>query len=510
MKKISMHYFMLLVFLSTTNISLDAQQKAYTEKYRPQFHFTPAINWTNDPNGLVYYKGKYHLFYQYNPYGIKWGHMSWGHAESNDLIHWKHLPIAIIEKDGTMIFSGSAVIDEKNTTGFGQKNEIPMVAIYTGHYIADTSHLDDYLQSQQIAYSLDDGVRWTKYSNNPVLDMHKKDFRDPCVFWYSPEKKWVMAVVLPHEHMVQLYSSADLKKWEHLSDFGPAGDIKDIWECPSLLQVPIAGSGGKKKWVLFNSQQTTMQYFVGEFNGRTFVNENPSSNIYRPDYGPDYYAGITYNHLPENQLPVLVGWANNWTYAADIPTDPWRSMMALPRELVLHKKNGAWILYQQPVSAVYGLRNKPWSLDQVKVQGEKDLPVKSQQCEIEISWQPASQSVSGLRLAHGSRKGLIIGYDEKNKMLFMDRRDAGTNAFNEKYAQMSIYETKLEKDQGKIRLHIFFDHSIVEVYANEGESVMTMQIFPDEQDKLIQLFSENGSNTFQNMKIRELNSAWVK
>ncbi|PWT71483.1 MAG: levanase [Bacteroidetes bacterium] len=511
MKKLALHCSFILPLLFVATIAIRGQQKAYGEKYRPQFHFTPAVNWTNDPNGLVFYKGRYHLFYQYNPYGIKWGHMSWGHAESTDLIHWNHLPIAIAEKDGTMIFSGSAVIDENNTTGFAKNtSEIPMIAIYTGHYIADTSRLDDYLQSQQIAYSLDNGRNWTKYSNNPVLDLHKKDFRDPCVFWYAPGKKWVMAVVLPREHIVQFYSSPDLKKWNHLSDFGPAGDIKDIWECPSLAQVPVAGSGEKKKWVLFNSQQTTMQYFVGEFNGTSFVDENPSSKIYRPDFGPDYYAGITYNHIPENQLPVLVGWANNWTYAADIPTKPWRSMMALPRELVLHKKNQEWILYQRPVPAVYGLRKRPWSAGHFEVQDKKDLPVRSQQCEIEVTLQPGAQSISGLRLAHGNQKGLEIGYDQKNKILFMDRGDAGSQSFNQKYAHMSRYETKLESGQGKILLHIFFDHSIVEVFANDGEKVMSMQIFPDEQDNMIQLFSENGPASFHNVKIWELNSAWTK
>ncbi|HEX4849542.1 MAG TPA: glycoside hydrolase family 32 protein [Puia sp.] len=508
MKNKYFHYFVILLLGCSRMVQ--AQNATYTEKYRPRFHFTPAINWTNDPNGLVYYKGTYHLFYQYNPYGIKWGHMSWGHAESHDLIHWKHLPVALTEKDGTMIFSGSAVIDEKNTTGFGKKeNEIPMVAIYTGHYIADSKNVEDYLQSQQVAYSLDDGKTWIKYSDNPVLDMHKKDFRDPCVFWYEPGKKWVMAVVLPHEHITQFYSSPNLKKWEHLSDFGPAGDVKDIWECPSLLQVPIAGSSGKKKWVLFNSQQTTMQYFVGEFDGTHFVNENPSSNIYRPDYGPDYYAGITYNHLPENHLPILMGWANNWTYGADIPTYPWRSMMGLPRELILHKKNNEWILYQQPVSAVNGLRKKPWSGEQLKVVGEKELPVRSQQCEISLSWAPSPNSISGLRLAHGKQKGLIIGYDEKNKTLFMDRQDAGASSFNEKFAHISKYETKLEKDKDMIRLDIFFDHSIVEVFANGGESVMTMQIFPDEKDNMIQLFSEGASNNFLHIKFWELDTSWV-
>src|SRR5215470_16981480 len=331
-------------------------KKPYAEPYRPQVHFSPRRNWTNDPNGLVYFDGEYHLFNQYNPYGNKWGHMSWGHAVSADLVHWKHLPLAIPEKDSVMIFSGSAVIDKTNTSGFAKKpGQVPMVAIYTAHVISDASKPDDYRQEQHIAYSLDKGRAWTKYSANPVLDIHKKDFRDPKVFWFEKQKKWIMAVVLPHEHRVQFYSSPNLKQWTYMSEFGPAGDVENIWECPDLLQVPIENSGGRKKWVLINSQQTTMQYFVGEFDGTSFRSENSSNKIYRPDFGPDYYAAVTYN-LPSNQLPVLLGWANNWTYANDIPTFPWKSAMALPRNLSLRKIGSEWILIQQPIAALNLLR----------------------------------------------------------------------------------------------------------------------------------------------------------
>jgi len=501
------HFILLFSFLIT--LQSFAQKISYTEKYRPRFHFTPAINWTNDPNGLVYYKGQYHLFYQYNPFGNQWGHMSWGHAVSTDLVHWKHLPVAIPEENGTMIFSGSAVIDEQNSSGLAaNKGDIPMVAVYTGHYIADTNNKENYIQSQNIAYSVDGGKDWKKYSNNPVLDLHKKDFRDPCVFWYAPEKKWVMATVLPKEHIVQFYGSPNLINWTHLSDFGPAGDIKDIWECPSLVQVPVSGSNGKKKWVLFNSQQTTMQYFVGEFDGTKFTNENPAENIYRPDYGPDYYAGITYNHLPPAQPPVLLGWANNWTYANDIPTNPWKSMMALPRQLSLKKINNEWILFQQPVQAIYQLRESPWKTDSVHIEKEKLLPAKSQQCELDVEWTPAANSVSGICLAVEKNKKLIIGYDEKEKKLFMDRKMSGDQSFNKKFQELSRYDASLPLPGKKLRLHIFFDHSIVEVFANEGLVLMTMQIFPEESENGIALYTEGGANLFDHVKIWNLKSAW--
>ena len=199
-------------------LNAPAQNKSfYRERYRPQFHFTPPIHWMNDPNGLVYHKGEYHLFYQFNPFGNRWGHMSWGHAVSKDLIHWQHLPVAIPEQKDTMIFSGSCVIDKNNTSGFAkQPEQIPMVAIYTG--------LQGVIQAQHIAYSLDDGRTWTKYEHNPVLDLNNKDFRDPKVFWYEPQQKWIMAVVLAMEKKVQFYSSKNLRKWELMSSYGPAGD----------------------------------------------------------------------------------------------------------------------------------------------------------------------------------------------------------------------------------------------------------------------------------------------
>ena len=229
--------FVLLLFITSFAI---AQSTSYTEQFRPQFHFSPEKNWCNDPNGLVYNNGLYHLFYQHNPFENVWGHMTWAHATSKDLIHWKNLPIAIKEENGIMIFSGTCVVDENNTSGFGKNGKIPMVAIYTGH-------IENVNQSQNIAYSLDDGVTWTKYFNNPVLDIQKKDFRDPKVFWDNSKKYWVMLLMLSAEHKVQFYASNNLKEWEHLSDFGPVGDTADVWECPDLVQVPIEGNSNKKK-----------------------------------------------------------------------------------------------------------------------------------------------------------------------------------------------------------------------------------------------------------------------
>src|SRR5688572_24942159 len=259
---------------------------SYDEPFRPQFHFTPPKNWMNDPNGMVYFEGEYHLFYQYNPEGDKWGHMSWGHAVSQDLVEWEHLPVALKEEDDIMIFSGSAVVDWKDTSGFGQKGKPPLVAIYTGHYTKKP------LQNQQIAYSNDRGRTWTKFKGNPVLDIGEKDFRDPKVFWYEPSSRWIMTVAWPVERKVRFYSSPDLKKWTHLSDFGPAGAVSGIWECPDLF--PLRAEGTRdEKWILIvnlgsgaPARGSGTQYFVGKFDGKIFTLD-PSYPKPHPEFVPE-------------------------------------------------------------------------------------------------------------------------------------------------------------------------------------------------------------------------------
>lgn len=305
---------------------------SYREPWRPQFHFTPAMNWMNDPNGLVFYDGEYHLFYQFNPFGDKWGHMSWGHAVSRDLTHWKHLPVALHEENDIMIFSGSAVVDWKNTSGFGIKGKPPLVAIYTGHYTKKP------LQNQQIAYSNDRGRTWTKYAGNPVLDIGEKDFRDPKVIWHEPTQRWIMTVAWPVHRKIRFYSSPNLKDWTHLSDFGPAGSTNGIWECPDLF--PMAVNNGRagdanadrsgpdtafsepragelsgapadrrvQKWVLIVNVGSGApaggsggQYFVGDFDGREFKLDSSFPKP-QPEFVPE---GIV---LADFEGADYVGW----------------------------------------------------------------------------------------------------------------------------------------------------------------------------------------------------------
>ncbi|MFC8896214.1 GH32 C-terminal domain-containing protein [Streptomyces cinereoruber] len=258
--------------------------RPYTETYRPQFHFSPEKNWLNDPNGLVWYQGEYHLFYQYNPSGSTWGNMSWGHAVSKDLVRWQELPLAIPHDDQEMVFSGSAVVDHDNTTGFGTSANPAMVAIYTSHY------KDSGKQAQSLAYSTDRGRTWTKYAGNPVLDIGSKEFRDPKVQWHAPTKSWLMTVSLSTEHKVRFYSSKDLKTWRHLSDFGPQGAVGGVWECPDLFPLPVDGDPGRTKWVLVVNINpggiaggSAAQYFVGDFDGTKFTPDDDGS--YTPPAG---------------------------------------------------------------------------------------------------------------------------------------------------------------------------------------------------------------------------------
>jgi fructan beta-fructosidase len=434
--------------------------------------------------------------------------MSWGHAVSPDLVHWKHLPLALPEEGRTMIFSGSAVFDQDNSSGFAKQGQLPLIAVYTGFYVPDSTKPDQSFQNQSIAYSLNGGVSWTKYAGNPVLDLNRKDFRDPFAFWYEPQKKWIMATVWPKEHIVKFYESPNLKNWKPAGEFGPAGDTKDIWECPALTQVPVEGNPSQKKWVLFNSQQTTMQYFVGEFDGNHFTIESDPGVILRPDYGPDFYAGVTYNNLPHNQQPVLLGWANNWSYANDIPTNPWKSMMGMPRLLSLKQTSKGWRLLQKPPKAMTTLRGNHWGAQTILVENRKFLPVHSLQGEIHLQWSPAPNSKSGILLAVGQQQYLQIGYDAGTQKIYIDRQFAGDTSFNAAFARLTKYEGPVDLNNGKLDLQIFVDHSIVEVFANNGELVMTTQFFPDPGNDGIALFSEGAKNSFTKIECWQLRSAW--
>ena len=470
------------------------------EQYRPQFHFSPQKNWTNDPNGLVYYDGEYHLFYQYNPYGDTWGHMSWGHTISKDLLHWEQLPVAIEEYtdpatgDSTMIFSGTVVVDKNNSSGLCSGKEC-MVAIYTSHVHKDG---EGKRQHQSLAYSNDKGRTWKRFDKNPIIDIQRKDFRDPKVFWYEPQQKWVMILVIPDQFKAQFYESKNLTEWNKMSEFGPMGDTLKIWECPDIYELPIENTN-QKKWVLSLSNShpqgpkfVGMQYFIGQFDGTKFTADDPNQKPLYVDYGKDFYAGITFNNIPkEDPRTIMIGWANNWTYGNKIPTSPWRSAMSLPRELTLKRSGDSVRLNQRPLRNITSLRGKELKAENIS----------GKQLELEIEIDIAGAEEVGVKVLKSGEEETVIGYDAVKEELFLDRTHSGNVGFDPDFP--SIEKVKLKPVEGKISLRIFIDHSIIEVFANDGEQVISDQVFPTKEDAKIEIYSKDGAPKI-NMKAWEL------
>ncbi len=490
----------------------------YTERYRPQFHFTPKINWMNDPNGLVFYDDQYHMFYQYNPFGDTWGFMSWGHAVSDDLVHWEHRPVAIPygkeEEEG--IFSGSAVVDHNNTTGFGDGNHAPIVAIYTSAYGGDEPN-----QAQSLAYSIDGGETFEKYEGNPVLDHEDPDFRDPNVVWMDEMDQWLMVVALPLQHKVQFYSSDNLIDWEYLSDFGPAGGIEGIWECPDLFQLPVDGDPGDMRWVLQVDMNpgaiaggSGSQYFIGDWDGTQFIpdDENSEGEVLWTDFGTDFYAAITWNNIPEEDGRRLwVGWMNNWEYANQIPTEPWRSAMSIPRSIHLERVDDQILMVQRPVEELQQLREDHIQLQDITVEASEITSLSDQGLsglayEMIVEIDPGDADAAGLLLRVGDGEETIVGYDSRIQSAFVDRRNSGDEEFTEEFGIRNDAPVLLV--DGKIRLHIFVDWSSIEVFANNGVPVITNRIFPDPESRDIQVFSQGGTATIEQIDFWTLRSTW--
>jgi fructan beta-fructosidase len=452
---------------------------------RPNYHYTPPKNWVNDPNGLVYLDGEYHLFYQYNPFGDKWGHMSWGHAVSKDLQKWETLQLALPEiqnLDGstTMIFSGCVVVDSFNTSGlFAKGFKKGLVAIFTSHV---SKPGQDLAQHQSLAYSSDKGRTWKYYDKNPVLDIGLTNFRDPNVIWWPSENKWIMTVVKPLEYIVQFYSSKDLKKWTFMSEFGKQGDTTKIWECPSLVRVPVENTNFSK-WVLMLSsghRQTgylAMQYFVGDFDGKTFKSQK-QNEIFYLDEGKDFYAAIPFYNLPKTQKnPIIIGWTNDWEYANDIPaTDGYRGGFSVARKLSLYNSSSGFKLKQQPIinskikTEALTLSNK-YVLNSKF--GEKTQNSYRLNLEIELN----TSKGFDLKLLKYDNQYLLLSYEISSNMLTIDRSKSGKVDFNKRFS--SIESVKVSPKNNKLYLDILVDKSVVEIYVNSGEKVLTELVFPE-------------------------------
>ncbi|PWW32263.1 fructan beta-fructosidase [Cytobacillus oceanisediminis] len=490
------------------------KQQYYTEKYRPQFHFTPERNWMNDPNGMVFYNGEYHLFYQYHPNGTTWGPMHWGHAVSKDLVHWEHLPIALAPDDHGTIFSGSAVVDWNDTSGFFD-GKSGLVAIFT--------HADTYpdsnrpRQRQSLAYSKDNGRTWVKYEGNPVLQEESvTDFRDPKVFWHRETNQWIM--VLAAGQTVRVYCSQNLISWEFASEFGAGhGSHQGVWECPDLFELPVDGDSNQKKWVLFVSigndpkykEGSRTQYFIGDFDGKTFFNYHEPEATLWVDHGRDNYAGVSWSDIPaEDGRRIYIGWMSNWRYAKVIPTKEWRSAMTIPRVLELKKTEEGIRLVQKPIRELQSLRHDKAVLENEAVVPEQNLlaNIKSNTFEIIAKFEIGSAEEFGFKLCKGTNEETIIGYNPVNQTLFVDRTHSGEAVFHEDFA--GKHETILLPENHKITLHVLVDQSSVELFGNDGVSVITDLIFPNQDSKQIELYAKNGKVKLKSLELYTLKSVW--
>ncbi|MGC8518722.1 MAG: glycoside hydrolase family 32 protein [Steroidobacteraceae bacterium] len=478
----------------------------YDQPYRPQVHFSPARHWMNDPNGLVYFKGRYHLFFQYNPYGSRWGHMSWGHAVSRDLVHWRQWPVAIPEGRRNMIFSGSVVLDRRDTSGFGAPGQVPLVAIYTA------SPRDGHgPQTQDLAYSLDGGMHWRKYAGNPVLDIGRRNFRDPKVFWYAPLHHWVMVVSLAKARRVSFYSSPDLKRWTHTGDFGPAGNTRGVWECPDLMQLPVENRPGATRWVLkVDSQHLAPgdggagQVFVGRFNGRTFVASQRTAQSL--DLGEDYYASTSWSNLPDpGPGAIMLGWMDNWLYAQDAPTAPWRGAMAFPRRVFLRLTDGTYRLMQRPVGAIRSLRGSPRSLARAALGSEQPLfrvAASGSAHEIRARVQVGRRGRFAWVIGSGDGRTVTLAYDAARRRFAVSR--AGLYRFSGKFD--SRHGAPFQSPAGRIDLDVIIDRSSVEAFVDGGALTVAELMFPDHGAYTVRLRTRGAR--VERLELYRLRSIW--
>lgn len=486
----------------------------YRGAYRPQLHFTPASDWMNDPNGMVFHDGEYHLFYQHYPDSTVWGPMHWGHAVSSDLVRWEHLPIALYPDSLGYIFSGSAVVDKDNTSGFGTVENPPLVAIYTYHDAEKEKTGSIEYQTQGIAFSLDNGRKWTKYEKNPVLkNPGIKDFRDPKVSWHAPTKKWVMILaVLDH---VELYASPDLKSWTKLSEFGKDyGAHGGVWECPDLFPLPVEGEG-KQKWVMLVSINpggpnvgSATQYFIGEFDGKTFTPDDDKSEIKWIDWGQDNYAGVTYANAPANRT-IFIGWMNNWAYAQIIPTEKWRGAASLARDLGLVNIDGATFVRSTVVPELLASSTETAVLPDLKISDSVNLTTQ-------VKFPLATSIIEGvaeakdfsIELSNSENQIVSTGFRANTNQFFVDRSKSGENSFSKDFHGIVQADRYAKGDS--IRFTIVVDVASIEVYFDGGLTVMTNLFFADGPMETLKIRSPGEGISMRDLEVRKLPSIWSR
>lgn len=455
----------------------DVSSPGVEERYRPRFHFAPKRNWMNDPNGLVYFAGEYHLFFQYNPFGDQWGHMSWGHAVSRDLVHWEELPVAIPETQGEMIFSGSIVVDRDNVSGLGRGDEPPFLAFYTG-FNAEAD-----IQRQCLAISHDRGRSFAFYDGNPLIDLGMAHFRDPKVFYHAPSVAWVMAVALPREHKVQFYRSTNLLDWALAGSFGPAGATSGQWECPDLMQVPLETDPTSTRWVLkvdvdagFVGGGSGAQYFIGDFDGSNFALDVAAGSLdgETVDFGPDFYAAVTWSDLPADQpAPVWVGWMSNHQTGRLYPTEPWRGAQSLPRTLFLFEEAGKLKLGQRPAASVSALFDRGASKATARGAVSEGSFPETFRARLGMNMRGPAPEV--FELVDRGKALVTMRYDPAGGLVFHrnEQREGAAASFAfESAAPYSVGdETAIE---------LFLDGCLLDIFIDGGRRVFTCCVFPED------------------------------
>jgi len=467
------------VLINSLFVLTASSQEMYHEPHRPQIHFSPKEKWINDPNGMVYFNGVYHLFFQHYPDSSKWGPMHWGHAVSKDLIHWQQMPIALYPDSLGYIFSGSAVADKNNTSGLGRDGKIPLVAIFTSHDPNKKGAKSTERENQSIAYSLDNGNTWTKYADNPVLkNPGITDFRDPKVRWYEAGKKWIMT--LATSDRVTFYSSPNLKDWKKESDFGSnTGAHGGVWECPDLFPLDY---NGKKIWVLIGNinpggpnKGSGTQYFLGNFNGHQFTASSTGTKWI--DYGPDDYAGITWSNTGNRN--IFIGWMSNWMYANEVPTEKWRNALTIPRELKLKAIGKEMFVVSAPVKELSVIAGKPVVIENMPVAKKIDLSkkIKDIQLPCRITLHIDKVSDFSVTLSNALQEEIKIGYDKGNNQYYIDRTKSGKTDFHSGFA--AVHTAPRFTSSAKADIMLVVDLSSVELFADGGLTVMTALFFPN-------------------------------
>ena len=500
---------------------------ASTAAWQPQLHFYAPPNWINDPNGPILLNGQYHIFFQFNPFGDQWGHMSWGHTVSPDLAHWKQLPLALPEENGVMIFSGSTVEDRDNSSGLcgdpGKPTPGCLVAIYTGASFAgkakDPQSKD--LQTQNLAISRDGGATWTKYASNPVLDLALKDFRDPKVFWHAPSQSWVMVVALPDQHKVRFYRSKNLRQWDLAGEFGPAGAVGGVWECPDLVELAVRDAKGSRvssRWVLNVNLNpggpaggSADQYFVGQFDGSRFVEDHPGSGPHWADWGKDFYASTSFSNIPAGEDRLWIAWMGNWQYADKLPSLPGRGEMTLARSLYLREppaylpptpSQEPLLLVQQPILPTPAFKPSGALFGAAPYQtlAQANARIAAQKLSgsgylLRVTLDPGDAAEAGVRLRRSSlnpgdpaQEETVVGIDRNTGQIFVDRTRSGATAWSPAFPARVSAPLK-HPQANSIRMEIAVDRNSIEVFAEDGETVLTNLIYPSATSQGLAFYS---------------------